>query len=135
MKQPRFIPWENKIFTEQLPAGVEYTFHSTPNARLLACMGGKTVLMANGAGTHCYSVQNTAHGIDVVILNWPEHCGPRPSTNPTWEEIKDNAPRPDAELRFRQPNGNEYTSLTKVNELTGLYIKPDNEFLGYVVWE
>lgn len=88
----RLVKWQPMPMLERdLPPGVEYTYAGCPNERYLKCNDNQCViLMSNGRRTA--TVAGARMDLPVTILDWPDWCGPRPTSTPTWADIIVGAP-------------------------------------------
>lgn len=140
MKQPRFIPWKGpEILEKDLPPGVRYAYTDSIHAcqvEYISEASGACVEVQGGDGQPCFRFMCPPRtNTPVTILDWPDHCGPRPCGFPTWGEIGDGSPSEYAQCVFRY--GAETTVGARARDIDphSSSSRPGGEFLGYLVWE
>ena len=129
--EPRFVKWEGKrVLEKDLPPGVRYR-RPHDDTEWVALYGGLFMWADK------YAVQTGADGITikrdetpVTIISWPDDCGPRPDERPTWAEIIDNAPSPDALPVFEGDRCGRWAGAP-VRSCRRTAQDPDCTFLGY----
>lgn len=135
-REPKLIRWKGAEIREcDLPEGVRYRLLNVALA-YIATTGGRTVRVWDGESEEFRLIERSRCDEPVHILDWPDHCGPRPDANPTWKQIVDGAPSPEAKLVFVKDGVEDIRSEVRyLRGTNGVPYDCFGTFLGYLVWE
>lgn len=131
MKTGKFTPWNGKPILEQdLPPGVRYIEPIT-REECLSLNLRKKVWLTQG-NNRCCELSSVERGPRQVgtIIDWPDHCGHRPSGEPTWDNIIDMAPSPTALVVWTNAAGHCWMGTAVATYRRGA-TGPEYTFLGW----
>jgi len=140
-RKPVLVEWKGaEIMESRMKPGARYAFSGAAIGvtEFIATTEGWSVQVLSGCKPCFVLVRqgSAAGGHPVTILDWPSHCGPRPDAKPTWKQIVEGAPSPEAAVVFVK-NGSEVVGA-QVSYFQPHNYTPDaanGTFLGYLVWE
>jgi thiol-disulfide isomerase/thioredoxin len=84
-KKIKFVEWKPKAIREcDLPAGVKYKLCNL-DQKYIKCCEGECFIFEH-SGRPCAWTASAASKADIVILDWPSWCGPRPDDSITLKQ-------------------------------------------------
>lgn len=142
------MPWKYKPFVmpapppleKDLPPGVEYKLsrHAENDAVLVSLQNGHRFWLRGFDGHVVYDWSGETRGdFPVVVLVWPEWCGPRPDQpRPiTYADVREQAPTPGSNVVLADRDGGEVWFTGSIATIPICGAIGDCICLGYHYWE
>lgn len=93
MLKPVFHEWAGSTLREKdLPVSVRYKYPGGSVEYLAAERNSCVAVRQDGGVPCCYVLPDRRNNSPVIILDWPQECGPRPYSRPTFNQIRGMAP-------------------------------------------
>lgn len=108
MNVPKWTEYpKGQVLEKDLPPGVWYRWVTDgPDVRMVALANGERMFTGRSGRDYYDPDVGPRRDSPVTILDWPDHCGPRPDTrHPTYEQVVKNAPSRDAYVVFCHSGG------------------------------